>query len=566
MTQRQIRKSRRQIEKLRRDADFGAPQRRAQKIDDAIRQLQMLLARLGTKLGAQSEAFRVEFEKWTGYTIEGCPRPELHPEAHRKAQLYNAGAFACTAFEAALAAFICSMIGLPWWVGVVGALLLVVIFHAGFNLAFDIPEEPTKTYANLRKYLLVPALSVFALAILSLLFSRSVPAHWVLEYEAMFNLGLWATSVSLILLGGALWSAAHIQGWSGRMSREYDATERLQDEASRAIAELQARLEGLKTPASKRGNGAETTSDDNISSDENGGNKSETTATVVPSKPPTNLPNGAAVALSLLLAWAAVPALAHDHCPSLDLYLDHSGSLDEASFADTLRTLSTQLPTIVEQTQACELRLIPWSDSAPTAAPAKSITLPQFDMPPSSPTTEPTEMCKLLPKCLEEKQKKARQAQEERKKAALQAYRDRLKEAFDSLHEDSLLPSANGARPRCSDLQGILGRIATSTTDRPRRAVLVSDGHHTCGAGRRKTEKLEAIPRPTAPIELAIILVPEKGKAARHFEKRQSELRHAVSWAHIYLSYQSDFDDMFSSSVDDEAPPLVFNWKDGKTE
>ncbi|MBI3247854.1 MAG: hypothetical protein HYZ50_15225 [Deltaproteobacteria bacterium] len=546
MTRRQIRRIRRQIEKLRGDAEFGAPQKRTQKIDDAIRQLRMTMARLDDKLRALCESFRVEFEKWTGYSAADIlTRPEIHPEAHRKAQLYKAGTLACTAFEAALAAFICTMIGLPWWAGVVGAILLVVIFHACFNLAFDIPEEPTKTYANLRRYLLVPALVIFAVAILSMLLGRSVPAHWVLEYEEVFNVGLWATSVSLVLLGGALWAAAHIQGWSGQISGEYEAIEGLRDEASRAIDELKVRLGGLKTPASKRGNGIDAVSDEDTTSDDSVGNKSSPTTTV-PSENLANLPNGAALALIVVLSWTVAPALAQDQCPSLDLYLDHSGSLSEAPFIDTMRTLSRQLPEIVEKTKACELRVIPWSESAPTVAPTKTIELPRFEMPQPPPLREPTEMCKLFPKCLEEKEKKERQEREEREKAALQEYKDRLKEALESLKEDSLLPSANGSRPRCSDLNGILGRIATSTTDRPRLALLISDGHQTCGNGKGKTKRLESVHKPTAPIELAVILVPEKGKDSGQFEIRQNELRQAVSWARVYLSHQNDFDDMFS--------------------
>jgi hypothetical protein len=488
------------------------------------------------------QLFREEQEKWTGNVAEKTHlRPIAEPQDCQKAQMYRWGATACTLLEAAMAGFIFANLGLPWWLGALVAVLLVVIFEAGFSLTFDEPDEPTKAYVKIRRWLLGPSFVIFVVSALTLLLARTIPESWVPQLMEVFNLSLWSTTVSLLLLGGALLAAAHLRGWSGHITALYEAVDGLQHRVRCVEAELEGQLSTLRAKSM---------------------GQQESASSPSLSEQPAIVLNGSAIAATILLpallsvcpaftnhASAQAQLLAPKPCHDMDLYIDHSRSLSEAPLTSTVHELLRQLPQIVETWDVCgELRVTPWAQDGWSAAPILSLQLPQLTLrkpQPLSHTGEVGFFFSNVTQALEKRHAAQAAAADAR---ARQDYREQVAQTLATVTENALLPSAVAPAPACSDLNGVLRRITTTTSAKPRLVMLVTDGHESC------TPTLQPVPTPAGTVTVVTILIPEnatgkkksKTRGYDQFETRRAALVQAAPWARVYPYHQRDFISMFS--------------------
>jgi hypothetical protein len=98
---------------------------------------------------------------------------------------------------------------------------------------------------------------------------------------------------------------------------------------------------------------------------------------------------------------------------------------------------------------------------------------------------------------------------------------------------ETLLPPAGAKPARCTDLNGLFKRIATSNKNGLHIYVVATDGHESC------TKALKPINDPTTSVALVIALLPEKSQGSvrtmkyEQFEQRVADLSKVVPWAVI---------------------------------
>ena len=547
-------KKKRELAKLKAQVQYGHPEKRIQKLRDAILQLTHLDTRLEAEKNTLYRFFRTELEKWSGYFADVKEiRPIAIPEDMWRARLFRGGAIACMILEAGIGGLIATTIGFPWWSGALLAALLVILFHAGFSFAFDELDEPKKTYHRIKRWLLIPSFLITLLSLLFLLFDRTVPESWVPQLLLGISMSLWSTTVGLLLFGAALLTAAHVRGWSGRFKESYDSQVALQDMTRSLHGEFAGQLALLEStsqarpasaPAEGPGEAVEGEAADSAQSAAPNGRAPVAVLLAVLFFSACTTPD-----VSSGVSSTATTPTASVRCRDLDIYIDHSGSCSETPFINTVRALLEQLPAIVATWDVCgTLRVIPWAQDGWNAQETLTIQLPALKVVTSqSETNQSGEVFALLPN-LEKAMNEHLAAQTAEEEAqARREHQENIRQVLAPVAEQVLLPPANAPEPRCSDLNGILRRVALTTGPQPRLAVLVTDGHETCAP------PIQAVPAPEGEVIAAIILVPEKPSQKKHigytqFETRKAELMDVAPWSIVLPYHRRDFVSLFSAA------------------
>jgi hypothetical protein len=114
-----------------------------------------------------------------------------------------------------------------------------------------------------------------------------------------------------------------------------------------------------------------------------------------------------------------------------------------------------------------------------------------------------------------------RAAQEQ---AAQDAWQTLVREQLQGLSAERLLPPANFAEPPCTDVQGVLQRIAASDSAAPEVVFLITDFHESCAA------PLTPVTGVNPATTLVVLLLPEQETntpdtvSHEQFSRRRSEV------------------------------------------
>ena len=172
-------------------------------------------------------------EKWWTTPVLTNQTPFPIPEDRQTARRYRGAAFACIGIESLLGASIfATFLMLPWWVAIlVGAVVAVLaanIFESSILLIFRQVDRPKQMLDEIRRWVLWPAFILFAVSLLIWLAARTATDELAMFLEPAMQITLWMTTVSLLLLGAALLTAASIVNWSKEISDEFRAVEQEQ--------------------------------------------------------------------------------------------------------------------------------------------------------------------------------------------------------------------------------------------------------------------------------------------------------------------------------------------------
>jgi hypothetical protein len=359
----------------------------------------------------------------------------------------------------------------------------------------------------------------------------------------VFGVSLWTTTLSLLLMGAALFAAAHVVDWSHKLYQDYAALDSEQLNLRLLREEF---LDGFSAPASEMTVQSAPAVD---SSD---------------STPTRRLfPLGRVATILLLAGLASLSSSCTTSSPiaspagggpeysrvegqperDLEIFLDDSKSPADVA-GSALRNLVEHLPELAEKWGITQLRFYTFGCDGWLAKEKLSTSLPQLKLPVHQ-QTDAGELRGL--KNIQVAIAKHRQAQADQEETkAREAYRRQVKRALAAVKGDLLAPS-DSPEPPCTDLRGVLRRIARTSSARPRLVVLITDGVESCSSS------IHPVTKPEGDVRLVIILVPERpedGAAKKgrrgsdQFTARSAQLSAAVPWAKV-LPHFTDLSRIF---------------------
>lgn len=216
MNYRQIKKERRKLSHVGRPADL-----RRLKATLASR-LRNDVAVAKQQMEGIARNFRRLHEAWwtQEVPIETVPFP-INSDLHIK-NVYLAVAVLTGIGEACLAGWIFDHWGVPWWYGVVTAVIVTGVIHGAFHFMFFEEASPKCSVYLIRRFVVLPSSIAFLLSFGLFALARYVyDTSVVLVLLPALSIGLWLGTLSLLMLSGSLFTVAHMLGWSGRLYGEY---------------------------------------------------------------------------------------------------------------------------------------------------------------------------------------------------------------------------------------------------------------------------------------------------------------------------------------------------------
>jgi hypothetical protein len=518
------------LKALRRRIDEAGLQDRQRAILAAVSVLVYWMNHLDQKKAALRMLFHRKLEAWWSSPAPVDYIPFAIPDDRRASRLYLLAAIACITFETLLGAWISVTLGLPWWSGALVAVLAAVIFDGGFSLAFRQADRPKETLGKIKRWLLVPSLVGFGLSFLFLLLSRTVSGPIALSLLPIFSTALWTTTLSLLLMGGALFAATHIVDWSSKMSRDYHALDAEQANMKLLHDEF---LNDLNPPTSSATGQSSPPAD---SSDSTPTQRSFALARVLPVLLLAGL-----LSVCVSCGKASPAPTVSDHGSverELETYLDDSKSLSDDA-GTVMRNLVAHLLEIAEAWNVTHLRFYRFGRDGWRAEERLKVDLPQLKLPTSHPagSSELDDLGNIR------RAKEARAAEDKAK--AREKYREDVRRTLASVESD-LLALSDPAEPPCTDINGVLRRIALASSAKPRLVILITDGVENCSSA------IQPVARPEGDIRLVIILVPERPEEAKgsqrgydQFAARSAQLSAAVPWAKVVPHFSEDLSHVF---------------------
>src|SRR2546422_1722323 len=188
----------------------------------------MLIARLENEIEALSAAketvrqdFRRLLARWQTRDVpETVPVCAIPSDVHDM-RLYRLTAIFALLCEMFLAAWVFSRLGVSSWFGVATALFITITLHGVFLQLFDDSERPKRAIHRIKHVVLIPAIVGFLAALAFGMLARYVYGSLALILLPLFSISLWLGTLSLLLLAAALFTVAHLRGWSLRHQIAY---------------------------------------------------------------------------------------------------------------------------------------------------------------------------------------------------------------------------------------------------------------------------------------------------------------------------------------------------------
>lgn len=275
-------------------------------------------------------------------------------------------------------------------------------------------------------------------------------------------------------------------------------------------------------------------------------------------------------------ALAVAQTNAHDRAEGVEreltIYVDGSKSLNDSALTEAVRTLRTSLPHIIEKWNVTKLRGYCFAQDGWAAEEKLSRDLPRLMLPRPQlvVTTEVTGIFRNIA-VAKQQQEDDRLAEEEA--TARRHYRQEVEQALSTIDHAALLPPADFPS-RCTDLNGMLHRVAETVGPRPRLAALITDGAESCSPA------LQPVPPPQSDLSLVVMLVPEKPRGVflptsgkrkkaqppvsrpiapaergdQQFAIRKEQLASAIPWALVVPYFHEDLSNAFAAAEQMRTP------------
>lgn len=231
-----------------------------------------------------------------------------------------------------------------------------------------------------------------------------------------------------------------------------------------------------------------------------------------------------------------------------DIYVDATKSLDEEARREAVENVYRQIRSIVETWNVINLRIFEFTADGFLPKPKLTVEIPALETPSSEQSRVPDIRADI------------REAKfEEARERLLQKHRLEVSEALARLSPKIMLPNS-GAVETCTDLAGLLSRVAQTAAERPNLVIIVTDGLNDCDT------PFISVPPPPTGVLLVIVLVPDRIElrksaktaltGAEAYDKRRTEVSKKVPWAiivpHFYLDFKSAFERAKSATSADK--------------
>lgn len=482
------------------------------------------------------EDFSREYTAWHGEPPAN-DTPRVIPEAVAKANRYRLAGAASAVLEIALATFVLSGMGAGLFTAFISSAvltwLLLLLAHGAIAEATERPS-PHHSRDLIKKYVFRPALFLTIPAIGIVLLARVVSdlSDWLLPiFLPLLQLSLWIATLGLILLGGALYALADLYRWSERHAKNFDQLDRLRAYLENKRAYYHSFIpragteDGPPRPARRAGR------------------ESQAAWRVVAS---------ILLAVTGFLAGCegraveeggkeAAGAAGPGTPAELHFEIDVSGSVEERAGESAARNLAAQLPGMIEASGAQIVTVKHNGEDGWSALAVLSVRLPEREQPEVKAGLMKAGEAAGLTGINGSVKEHNRRRQEEANRKLDEKHKAEFNKALGEITPAMLTPKA-GASARCTDLYGVLSRIALGRGGARKIYVIVTDGYHTCG-------RMRAVAAPQGDVKALVFLTPAGGREAggkrgpEQFAGRSEALMKAAPWLIVIPAFESNLAD-----------------------
>ncbi len=534
-----------QLNRISFDVQTGAPQQQLQAACEAKPQLKQDMNRLTEDARHQRAENKSWCEAWLSRQLVGEARPLALPQDVRDARLATVMGILLTFVHLGLdfAMAVVMLINPLFLIGV--SLVLIFGVKSVLLLLLDDRLRPQRTKQRLQRFVLWPSLVLLLLSAGVLASGRTALGALALWLAGALNLALCGLGIASMGLATGLFCMAYLYNRSKYAERRYRVTECEAVETLRVLQLVERIERELQPPAVQALPTQPTTMTQPVVMPQR---RPASPSTQPSTQPlvwmPLNDPrvqraqqssrngfhgNALPFVLPLLLAGAlslsgctpkpAAEPVAQAQAPTVEaaaagrlaiaVYVDWSKSESDEALAQGAQALVQAASNLAVMLRAGELTVNQFGDDGWEAPQVVAIALPAWQAAAGS-----------------EADLFYGQIGAAKQAAALADYRQRVAAQLKPLTAATLLPGATAREPRCTDVQGVLRRIAETNAETRGLAILLSDLHESCA------EALTPVAvGPQAPM-LVVMLLPERqpeGKAdatATHelYAQRRAEI------------------------------------------
>lgn len=479
------------------------------------------------------EGFAREYAAWYGQRPEN-PSPRVIPEAIAKGRRYSLAAAASALLEIILAIFVLTGIGAdPVTASISSAVITSLLLLLAHGTIAEATERPSPQHSRdlIKKYVFKPALALTVPALCVVLFARILSdiSEWLLPiFLPVLQGSLWGATLGLILLGGSLFALADLYRWSERHAGNIDHLHRLKAQLENRRAYYHSFIPVKQEEAGEPPPAAQRAKED-----------AHASLRVVVSGLLvfTCLFAGCSGAGARQEAKSIAPTGQPRTPGELHFEIDASGSTERAALEEAARNLHAQLPELIEASWAQLMTISHFGADGWSVPPALSVKLPQRKRPELEPARMKAGEAAGLPGVRASVDKANRLKEKEAIQQADEKYEADMSKVLGDIGPAMLMPKA-GAKASCTDLYGVLLRIASRRHRGPHFYVILTDGYHTCGGNPPSAA-------PQGEVRVLVLLTPARGREgegkrpAEQFASRRDALQKAVPWLVIAPAFES---------------------------
>ena len=509
------------------DITHNTPELRLRHAEESAPVLRQDLMRLREKALGVFEQFKAAVEAETGRPYSGPSRPVAIEQDMRHARLAKVVASVLTAAELAMAFFLSLIFLLNPLFALMLAVIAIVALKAGILTAWRNDAQPQWTRRRLRRWVIVPSLVVTLVSATVLIFTRGVLGWLALLLLPLVNWWLCALSMGLLGLAAGLYALGFLLSWSRHAERQFNAVEREAVETRKVLQKVEKVIEEFRPrprvmpPAASSSEalqrrGVSSPAPSPVKDAGRMGSFLSSLLLVAALTGGCNLsesltPRQGAAASASPAASGAVERSAED--VRMEIWLDWSLSAEGGVYRETLQRLVAALPELATKHRIARIAAYQFGDHGWNAPEILDLELP------AHPAIELGEVGGIYG-----------QVQDAQRKQGEEQYQIRMREALAGLMVEKLLPGQT-PEPRCTDLRGVIHRIAESSRPQRRLVFLLTDGHDTCSRGLQPVRMAKL----NAGVVAVILPETQSGGEARRpdqmWAERRAELEAAMPGA-----------------------------------
>ena len=489
----------------------GATASRLKAMQEARHALTQDLKHLEASGQQQCVDFTRNYEAATSQTANTVMRPVHLLSELRDARMFDVMGWALCVVELGLSLFFALLFGINALFVVMLTLVGIFMLQAALLLIWRAPERPQEMRLRLKRYVVIPSLVITLLSLLVLIFSRGPLALLLLP---LITWALGWLSVGCFGLSAGLGAYGYSLGWSKHAAKRFNATAKEASQAQQALDLINTTERELKPPQPPVKSLAQETAlivplteHNRHVSNQSKSYIFNSLLVLVAAVWLTGCQSGSLSSLGSTTTTLAATQITSP--PSqLAIYVDWSLSSKDHPLQQASQNVVTALPGIAEKYNVLRVTAAHFGADGWDAEPIIALSLPTLQM------TALNETEALIGVVRTEYEKKVREI-----------FQIELHKKLAALTPEMLLPT-NVPEPKCTDIQGVLNRIAK--THQQQISIVITDGAENCSSSLQAVE----IAQP-----LVIVLLSEKDNpqslAHESYEQRCQQLAAAVPGAVI---------------------------------